>query len=126
MGWTRATVYPSTSSFSGAGQLNLGPYYIPSPAALLRVEVHGKANFQGATIASNGVEANYPLWGVQWVTHGSSPQDVVSSADDEHWLLREQLGSDETRFAWEPTSSNAAYLNLLNRGFLGRPDTARV
>lgn len=103
-------VYPSTSSFSGTSQLNLGPYAVPTVATLLRCEARGMVNFQGATISATSIEANTPLWAVQWVNHGSSPADCITTADGPNWLIREQLGHSETRVAWSPSSNTAAYL----------------
>lgn len=103
-------VYPSTSSFSGTSQLNLGPYALPTVATFLRLEVRGRVNYQGVVIPANGVEANTPLWAVQWVPHGNSPADCVTTADGPNWLIRQQLGTGETRVTWSPTTSNGVYL----------------
>ena len=103
-------VYPSTSAFSGTGQLNLGPYFVPSVVKLLRAEVRGKINFQGAAVTSAGVEANFQLWAVQWVPHTAAPADCIVTADGPNWLIREQVGSQESRVGWEPSTGTAAYL----------------
>lgn len=98
-------VYPSTSAFSGTGQLDMGPYFVPLVNTLLRAEVRGKLNFQAVSFGSTGVEANTQLWAVQWVSHGSPPNDVVTTADGPHWLIREQVGHDESRAVWAPSTA---------------------
>lgn len=110
MGTQVEVVYPSTSAFSGTGQLNLGPYFVPSVVRLLRMEVRGKFNFQGFVINSSGVEANFQLWAVQWVPHTAAPADCITTADGPGWLVRQQLGQDESRISWAPDTDNAAYL----------------
>lgn len=103
-------VYPSTSAFSGSGQLDLGPFFVPDVVRLLRMEVRGKFNFQGLVASSSSVEANFQLWAVQWVPHTASPADCVTTADGPNWLVRQQTGTDETRMAWAPDTDTAAYL----------------
>lgn len=103
-------VYPSTSSFSGVAQLNLGPYLVPDVKRLLRAEVHGAINFQGATIAVSSVAANFQLWAVQWVPHGSAAADVVTTADGPNWLMRQQVGQDDSYTTWAPSTDNAGLL----------------
>lgn len=106
-------VYPSTSSFSGSSQLNLGPYFVPDVKKLLRAEVHGAINYQGATIAVTSVVANFQLWAVQWVPHGSSPADIVTTADGDNWLIRQQTGQDDLITSWAPSTDDAAQLASL-------------
>lgn len=103
-----AVVYPSTTSFSGSGQLDLGPFFIPSVIKLLRVEVRGKINFQAVTFDSAGVEANFILWSVQWVPTSTSPNNCVTTADGPQWPIREQIGSQETRMTWAPSTDVSA------------------
>lgn len=110
MATQKQVVYPNTSSFSGTAQLNEGPFNIPTVNKLLRAEVRGKVNFQGVVIASTGVEANFQVWGLQWVPQGNAALDVVTSGDDNHWLIREQLGSQESRVEWTPSTNSAVYL----------------
>lgn len=105
----KEVVYPSVSSFSGTAQLNMGPFASGDVNTLFRAEVRGKTNYQGVTIASTGVEANFQVWGLQWVESGNSPADVVTSLDDDHWLIREQLGTLDTRMMYSPSSNTAAY-----------------
>lgn len=110
MGTQIEVVYPSVTGFSGTSQLNLGPYTITSVKTLLRAQHRGMVNFQGATVTAASSEANTPLWAVQFVTHGSSPADVVTTIDGGTWLIRRQLGSQPTRVSWAPASDNGAYL----------------
>lgn len=108
-----AVVYPQTSSASGSGQENYGPYEVPSCIALLRVEVRGEVNFQGATISDTSVTANYQLYAVQYVAHGAAAADIVSTADGLPFLLREQTGRDDTLTTWAPNTDSAAILGSL-------------
>lgn len=106
-------VYPSTSAFSGTSQLNLGPYFVPDVKRLLRAEVHGAINFQGATVGTSSVVANLQLWAVQWVPHGTSPSDVVTTADGDQWLIRQQVGRDDLSSTWAPSTDAAGLLTSL-------------
>lgn len=93
-------VYPSTSSFSGTSQLNLGPFPVPSVHRLLRLEVHGKFNLAGVLLGPSGILANVALWAVQWVPSGTSPSDCVTTADGDQWLIRQQIGAGDTHAVW--------------------------
>lgn len=110
-------VYPSTSSFSSASQLNLGPYFVPSVNKLLRVEARGQFNFEGISLAANGVHANFQLWAVQWVPHTSAPADCITTADGPNWLIREQVGHSDTVGNWAPTSGPG--VDLVSVGLYG-------
>lgn len=100
-------VYPSVSSYSGAGQLDIGPFYVPSVFWLLRLYLHGKNNYQAAVFGATSVEANYELYAVQWVPHGDPPFNIVTQADGANFPIRRQIGSQETRITWDATSSTA-------------------
>lgn len=103
-------VYPSTGSASGSGQVDLGPFYVPAVTTLLRAEVRGKINFETLSINYPFYEANYQLWALQWVPHGTVAQNCITSADGKQWLIRQQVGSEESRIAWAPTSDTGLYL----------------
>jgi hypothetical protein len=103
-------VYPTTTSFSGSAQLNEGPFLVPTVNTFLRVEVRGKINFAGVAISPTGIENNWQLWGVQWVPHGSPANDVVTTADGPQWFIREQVGSEESRVVWAPSTDVPAYM----------------
>lgn len=110
MGVKVAVVYPSISSFSGTAQLNIGPFNIPNVITLLRAEVRGKINFQGFTLGPTGVETNFQLWALQQVPAGAGASDCITTADGPQWLMRRQLGSQETRVDWTPTTNNVQYM----------------
>lgn len=110
MGTQVEVVYPSTSAFSGTGQLNIGPFFVPDVVRLLRVETRGKFNFQAGTYGTSSVEANFQLWAVQWVPHTASPSDCITTADGPNWLVRQQIGQDESRIGWAPSSATAGAL----------------
>lgn len=101
-------VYPSTTSYAGTAQLNLGPYEVPTVANLLRAEVRGQMNFQGSSIVDNTTITNPMIYGVQWVPFGDPANDVVTSADGPGWLMREVLGSTDYNTTWAPTTDTAA------------------
>lgn len=88
-------VYPSTTSFSGSTQLNLGPYAVPSVNWLLRAEVRGAVNFSSITVPGAYSSANWQLWAVQWVPSGAGASDIVTTADGPQFLIREQLGAND-------------------------------
>lgn len=100
-------VYPSTASWATTGQLDLGPYEVPDVVTLLRAEVRGAMNLQARLFGASSVNANFPLWAVQWVAHGSPPANIVTTADGPNWLIREQLGKTDTMAPWAPDSDNA-------------------
>lgn len=104
-------VYPSTSAFSGTGQLDMGPFFVPDVNWLLRLEVHGKINFQGTLFGASSVNANFQLWAAQWVTHGSAPANIVTAPDGAGWLLRQQTGTNETHDCYAPSTDTAAMFN---------------
>lgn len=110
MGHLLTTFYWSTSSFSGAGQLNEGPFHVGNVNKFFRFEVRGVMNFQGIAYGGTTVEANYSAWGLQQVPHGAAALDVITSTDNDTWLMRRQTGSNDTRFAWTPDTNLAAVL----------------
>lgn len=122
-----ATVYPSVSSFSGTGQLDIGPYFIPSPKRLIRAEVRGMVNFQAFSLSNVGVLANFQLWAVQYADHGSAPANIVTTADGLPWLIREQLGHEDYVSAWAPTSGPGIVLSgsTLRAEWAGQTDIGR-
>lgn len=103
-------VYPSISSYSGSSQLNLGPYNVPTVGRLLRAEVRGQFNYQGANYDASSVLANLALWAVQWVPAGDSPSDVVTTADGPQFLIREQMGTEDILTSWAPSTDVSALL----------------
>jgi len=105
MGHLLTTFYWSTSSFTGAGQLNEGPFHVGTLNKLFRAEVRGAMNYQGASNGSHGVLANFPAWGLQQVPHGAAALDVITSTDDDTWLMRRQTGSEDILTAWAPDSA---------------------
>lgn len=99
-------VYPSNPAYTGPSQLDIGPFHVPDVNTLLRLEVHGKVNFQGIIFNGGSVEANFQLWAVQWVTGGAAPADCITTADGPAFLIRQQMGLNDTRFAWDQTSTD--------------------
>lgn len=91
--------------------MNLGPYFVPSVDKLIRAEVNGKINFQAEAFGSSSVQANFQLWAVQWVPHGTSAADVVTTSDGPNWLIRQQVGSQESRVTWSPNTDTSAVLS---------------
>lgn len=101
-------VYPSTSSFSGTGQLNLGPFNMGTVYRFIRLEARGLVNFQGFTLSATGVLANWQLWAVYWVPTGTGALDVVTTIDGPQWLIREQTGAEDYVSQWAPSSDTSA------------------
>lgn len=110
MGTQKQVVYPSIGTFNSNAQLNFGPYGPTSVVTILRAEVRGNINWQGEPLALASVLANFQMWGLQWVPHGNAALDVVSSGDDDHWLLREQVAGQDKLAAWTPVTNTAAVL----------------
>jgi hypothetical protein len=104
------TEYPSSSAFSGTGQLDLGPFFISDVGKLLRHEVRGQVNSQGQSLTDMGVAANFGLWAVQWVPAGDSPSNIVTTVDGPQFPIREQMGTMDLITSWAPTSADGAVL----------------
>lgn len=103
----KEVVYPSIASFNSNLLLSFGPYDSGTVVKLFRAEVRGKINYQGELIGSTTVEANFQVWGLQWVSHGSAALDPVTSTDDDHWLIREQVIGGTTRAVWSNATTDA-------------------
>jgi hypothetical protein len=102
------TFFWNNASFSGGSQLNMGPFFVGTLNKLFRAEVRGQINYQGFTLSGTGVLANSPAWGLQQIAHGTSAQDVITSSDNDSWLMRRQTGSEDVLTAWTPTTNNGA------------------
>jgi len=109
----KQVVYPSTGAFSGTSQLNLGPFTAGPVFKLLQARLRGQVNFQGATLGATSVLANVILYGVQYGVHGFTPADVVTSAYDATWLIRQQLGHSDFITSWAPPTSSAPVIASL-------------
>jgi hypothetical protein len=98
------TMFWSTSSFSGTSQLNEGPFHMGTVNKLFRFQVRGLINYVGTAVTDMSITANLPAFGVQQVPHGNSPNDVISSTDNDTWLVRRQTGENDTMGSWAPSS----------------------
>lgn len=88
-------------------QRDVGPL---SPGPVNRVfqaKCRGEISFQSFTAVTPFTTENDIIWGLQWVSHGASPEDVLTSADDDHWFFRHALTltTDVSR-AWAATSTS--------------------
>ena len=104
------TFYWSTSSFSGTGQLNEGPFHVGVVHKFFRAEIRGVCNFQGVVFGPTSVEANFPAWCLQWGPHGYTAYDTVSSGDGDNFLARRQVGSEDMNTAWPDGTTNSALI----------------
>jgi hypothetical protein len=95
------------SSFSGSSQIAMGPFPMGDVNKLFKLQAHGAINFQGATVATSSVFANFLTWGVCLVPHGNSPPDVLTSSDSDAWLIRTGLGNTDFAIGWAPSTDNA-------------------
>lgn len=100
-------VYPSIAAFNSNLLLSFGPYSSGFVNKLLRAEVNGRINYQAVAIGGASVEANFQMWGLQWVSHGSPALDPVTAPDGRQWLMREQVSGGNTRAAWAPNTATA-------------------
>lgn len=105
--------YPSSAAFSGTAQVNFGPFFISSVGKLLRHEVRGQINTQGASVGPGSVFANTILWAVQWVPTGNSPSDIVTTIDGPQFPIREQLGASDLVTSWSPSTAAGEILASL-------------
>lgn len=110
MATSQQVEYPHSAAFSGAGQLDLGPFFISDVKKLLRHEVRGQVNIQGQSLADNAVLGNLLLYAVQWVPTGNSPSNIVTTIDGPQFPIREQMGKIDTVSAWAPTTAVGAVL----------------
>jgi hypothetical protein len=104
------TFFWNNAAFSGAGQLNIGPFFVGFVNKFFRAEVRGQVNYQGVVLGSASVQANFLAWGVQQVPHTTAALDVITSADSDTWFVRRQSGTDDSVIAWAPSTNNAAVL----------------
>lgn len=106
----KTTFFFTTPSFSGASQLNIGPFFVGFVDKFYKVEVHGQVNYQGELFGSSSVLVNFPAWGVQQIPQGSAAADVITSFDGDAWFIRRQLGQDDNTAAWAPSTDTSAVL----------------
>lgn len=106
----------SNPTWLSSAQLNIGPYAVGSVTTLLRAEIRGKVNFQAVALSALSVEANWLMFGLQWVLHGAAPLDVITSADGDHWLVRERIGDTGSAAAWAPSSDVFGYIKGYHMG----------
>jgi hypothetical protein len=104
------TFFWRTSSFSGSGQLNIGPEFIGHVNKFFRVQVRGEVNYQGASLTDTSVLANILCFGVQQVPHTAAAEDLISSVDSETFFTRRQSGSQDTTMGWAPSSDTGALI----------------
>jgi hypothetical protein len=104
------TMFWNTNSFSGSGQLNEGAFNFGDVNKLFRCHVRGAINFQGASVGDSSVFTNNLTWGVQVIPHGNSPFDVVTSTDDDTWIIRGQVAFNDTVVGWAPNTDTAGVL----------------
>lgn len=110
MGTQKEVVYANVPTFSGTAVLYIGPYPSGVVNKLLRAEVHGAVNYQGAAVGVSSQFSNILLWGVHWVAHGAGALDPITSADDDHWLIRQQTGDQSFATTWAPSTATAGTL----------------
>ena len=72
--------------------------------------MRGQLNAQGVTLGATSVAANTALWAVQWVPHGNSPSNIISTIDGPQFPIREQMGTSDGDITWSPSSNAAADL----------------
>jgi hypothetical protein len=103
------------SSTSGSAQINQGPFHLGSIGRLLKTETHGQINLQGGTFGSSSVFSDPVCWGLQVVDHGASPLDLITSLDNDQWLIRQQTDNGDTGYSstWSPSTDTAAALSGL-------------
>jgi hypothetical protein len=102
------TFFWTTSSFSGAGQLDEGPFHVGTVTKFFKMQVRGQINYQGVAASGTVILANLPAFGVQQVAHGAAANDVITSGDSDTWLMRRQTGSDDQVLSWAPNTATGA------------------
>jgi len=103
------TFFFSNASFTGSGQLNMGPEFLGFVNKIFKVQVRGQINYQGASLVDNGIFANRYAWGVQQVPHTAAAEDMTGSVDSETWIFRRQVGWTDTNTAYAPTTDTGAF-----------------
>lgn len=118
----KTTFFWNYPAFSGTSQLNLGPFFIGFVNKLYKVQVRGQVNYQGVTLGSSSVLANFLAWGLLWVPHTAAATDVITSADDETWISRRQTGDDDYPVEIAPSSGTSGVLltNAINDDWAGQ------
>lgn len=105
-----STFFANTGSFSGAGQLSLGPFNIGTVSKIYRMQLRGNMSFQGVTIGTSSVFAGWYVVAVQWVPHGDPMNDVVLTSDYDGFLTRSQVGLSDITATWAPSTDAAGNL----------------
>lgn len=77
------------NTFAGAAtQRDIGPLHVGPTNRVFRARCHGELSLQSFNTSVPFTTANDLIWGLQWVAHGASPLDVLTSAVDDHWFFR--------------------------------------
>lgn len=91
---------------SAATQQNIGPFNPGTVDRIFKVAVRGQISFQSSAVANPYVTANDILWGVQWVAHSGSPQNIQTSAPGDQWFWRNNVANrTDTLHVFAPSSA---------------------
>lgn len=110
MGHLLSTFFCTTSAFSGSSQLNEGPFHVGTANKFYKLQVRGQVNFQGKAVAAGSVAANDFAVGVVIVGHGDAAPDVITSSDNDGWLVRGNFGRSDYTVTWAPSSDTGETL----------------
>lgn len=90
----------NSTSFSGTGQLNMGPEFLGFVNKLFRVQVRGHVGYATSSLSIGVSITNYLVFGIQHRPHGASPEDLTLTADSDDWLVRAQTGHSDYGATW--------------------------
>lgn len=105
------TIFYFDNTWTGAvTQRDVGPLHVGNVNTAFLARCRGEMSFTSVNSSVPFVTENDVIWGLQWVNHGSTPADVLTSAVDDHWFWRHALTltSDVTR-AWGPQSTTTTF-----------------
>lgn len=91
---------------SAATQQDIGPFNPGSVTRIFRAAVHGELAYQSSLIGHPFVSASDLLWGLQYVAHGASPLNALTSGPNNQWLWRQNVSTrSDTVKAFAPSSA---------------------
>lgn len=107
MGVNRSVFYFDDSGSPSAGG-NVGPLNVSSMSKLYLFRVRGSILGGWGSVPAGAANNNLTFMGIQWVSHGDSPVDLVSGANSANYLWVGQVQTDSTS-TWAPTTGDGEF-----------------
>lgn len=99
--------YFDNNTSTPATQLDVGPFNPGNVSHIYKGYVHGNMSFLSFTTASHWQEVVDMVWGLQYVDHGAGPENILTSATDDHWLWRHAVAmNNDLSRAFTPSTDS--------------------